>query len=386
MLGYSLNVKKNYTLKDGDRATASVRSLLYVFILKKEDCYKLKWNESYEQKKASCSHSCSSFILPCTAGLATNLEISEFSMLFSGEGFGEWCTGVTFYSEVKLKNFSLQVCCPMHRYPLFVQLLCLTLLVFGNLRYNCSKEQSSLNVYQWLPLWCSPMNIYLEIFILRTWDSNTVCEVCIFCFPAKGRKEISLLQGKMESCLPLGVGFWAGVMDGGVIFSAFLLSHGQNHWSYCTPWATGSCWSGQRECYLMVTVPCQFWRASSLHDVIKRNIFLMNQAVREISCMSQYMIHWFSETSWVALYVQDMVSAVLVLVGGVCKCCAASHGLALFVVTGLSEAELCQTNTEMSRLTLREVIVVVFRSTLSWFCLLCFQHLEKFIFQVFNTQ
>lgn len=42
VLGYSSNVKKNYTLKDGDAATASVRSPQYVFILKKEGCYKLK--------------------------------------------------------------------------------------------------------------------------------------------------------------------------------------------------------------------------------------------------------------------------------------------------------------------------------------------------------
>lgn len=115
----------------------------------------INWSESYEQKKASCAHSCLSFILPCAARLVTNLERRELSMLFSGESFGEQCGGVTSYSEGKLKNFSLQVCCPMHRYPLLVQLLCLILPVFGNLRYNYSKEQSSLNAYQWLPSWCS---------------------------------------------------------------------------------------------------------------------------------------------------------------------------------------------------------------------------------------
>lgn len=120
-------------------------------------------------------------------------------------------TGVTFYSEVKLKNFSLQVWCPVHRYLLLVQLLCFILLVFGNLHYNWSKEQSSLKVYQWLPLWHSPMNIYIDILILRTWGSNTFCEVCIFCFPGK---EVSFLAARRNgklSPITCGILGWCDV-------------------------------------------------------------------------------------------------------------------------------------------------------------------------------
>lgn len=51
------------------------------------------------------------------------------------------------------------------------------------------------------------------------------------------------------------------------------------------------------------------------------------------------MIHWFRETSYLAWHMQD---AVLVLFRAACECCAGSQGLAWLVVTGLSEAELCQ--------------------------------------------
>ena len=39
---YISNIKNYYTLEDEDTITTSVRSLLYVFILKIEDCYKLQ--------------------------------------------------------------------------------------------------------------------------------------------------------------------------------------------------------------------------------------------------------------------------------------------------------------------------------------------------------
>lgn len=69
VLCYSSNVKKNYTLKDGDTATASVRSLLYVFILKKRTVINLSEMNLTSRKKASCAHSHSSyFTMHCKVG------------------------------------------------------------------------------------------------------------------------------------------------------------------------------------------------------------------------------------------------------------------------------------------------------------------------------